>query len=98
MLDGPISKQSIEAIVQEVCTSPKYLEDIYRLIDDEKQTVSWRAIWACEKLSEIHPQCFVPLQEEFIGRLLKCKHDGFKRLLLSISYNMPVLLPIPIDY
>ena len=84
----PIHKLSIDSLVQEVCLCPEYFEDIYRLTYDEKQTVSWRAIWVCEKLSEIHPDWFILLYDEIIQRLIDCTHDGSKRLLLSILDHM----------
>jgi hypothetical protein len=68
----PIHKLSIDSLVQEVCLCPEYFEDIYRLTYDEKQTVSWRAIWVCEKLSEIHPDWFILLYDEIIQRLIDC--------------------------
>ncbi|WP_294590867.1 hypothetical protein [uncultured Bacteroides sp.] len=97
VLDVPISKLSIDGLVQEICLCPEYLKDIYQLTSDGKQTVSWRAIWVCEKLSEKHPDWFVPMREEIIQRLLDCKHDGSKRLLMSILYNIPVASPISIE-
>lgn len=96
-LDVPISKLSIEELVQDICGQPEYLKDIYRLISDEKQTVSWRAIWVCEKVSEIHPGWFIPMLDDITRRLFVCNHDGSKRLLLSILYNVPVSAPISVD-
>lgn len=96
-LDVPISKLSIDAFVQEICNQPEYLKDMYQLISDEKQAVSWRAIWACEKVSELHPGWFVPLYNDIIQRLLVCRHEGSKRLLLSILYNIPAPTPIPVN-
>ena len=70
--------------------------DMYKLTFDNKLLVSWRALWVCEKLSEVHPGWFVPLREELTGRLLNCTHDGSKRLLLSILFNLPVQEPISV--
>ena len=47
----PLCKLSIDKLVQEICLHPEYLKDIYQLISDDKIVVSWRAIWACEKIS-----------------------------------------------
>ena len=80
----PLCKLSIDKLVQEICLHPEYLKDIYQLISDDKIVVSWRAIWACEKVSEKHPGWFVPLLDDIIQRLLVCQHDGSKRVLLSI--------------
>ena len=93
----PIHKLSIDYLVHEVCICPEYFADIYRLTYDAKQTVSWRAIWVCEKLSEIHPDWFIPLYDEIIQRLIDCTHDGSKRLLLSILYNTPITAPLSIN-
>lgn len=93
----PIYKLSIDKIVQDICRHPEYLNHMYRLISDENTVVSWRAIWACEKVSEKHPGWFVPLKEDIIQRLLVCRHDGSKRLLLSILYNLPASAPISVD-
>lgn len=85
-LAGSIKKLSIEKIVQDICLHPEYLEDMYRLISDEKQTVSWRAIWACEKVSEKHPEWLVPLQEDIIRRLLI---STIKNTLQRINKKIP---------
>lgn len=96
-LDVPISRLSIGGIVQEICLHPEYLKDIYLLTSDEKQIVSWRAIWVCEKLSEVHPDWFVSMYNEIIHRLISSTHDGSKRLLMSILYNIPISSPISIE-
>ncbi|MBS5494865.1 hypothetical protein L0N23_23185 [Bacteroides intestinalis] len=93
----PLCKLSIDKLVQEICLHPEYLKDIYQLISDDKIVVSWRAIWACEKVSEKHPDWFVPLLDDIIQRLLVCQHDGSKRLLLSILYNVPASDPVSVD-
>ena len=88
ILAMPLCKLSIDKLVQEICLHPEYLKDIYQLISDDKIVVSWRAIWACEKVSEL---------DDIIQRLLVCKHDGSKRLLLSILYNVPASDPVSVD-
>ena len=93
----PIHKLSIDSLVQEVCLCPEYFEDIYRLTYDEKQTVSWRAIWVCEKLSEIHPDWFILLYDEIIQRLIDCTHDGSKRSYYLYCIIFPSLLQSPSD-
>lgn len=97
ILAMPLCKLSIDKLVQEICLYPEYLKDIYQLISDDKIVVSWRAIWACEKVSEKHPGWFVPLLDDIIQRLLACQHDGSKRLLLSILYNVPASDPVSVD-
>lgn len=92
----PLSQLSINTLVQDILLHPEYFEDMYRLTADENQAVSWRAIWVCQKLSEIHPDWFIPLYDEITRRLLACKHDGSKRLLLSVLFNTPIPDPLPV--
>lgn len=93
LLAGPICKMNVDRIVASVDRNPDELSTIWELMYDKDDKVSWRAIWACEKLSEIHPDWLIPKQNELIDSLLLCTHDGKKRLLLSILYNLPIPEP-----
>lgn len=95
-LNVHISALNIAPLVQSISHNPEELADMYQLTTDEQLTVSWRALWVCEKLSEKHPDWFVPLQNELTQRLLACSHDGSKRLLLSILFNLPVTEPVSV--
>lgn len=98
LLDTKISKANIDSIVRSVHNNPENFVEIYQLMDDPEIRVSWRATWACEKLSETHPFLFEEQIQDIISRLLSCTHDGSKRLLLSILFNLPVPeeLPVPL--
>lgn len=96
-LDVPIRNLSVDVLVREICHQPECFEAMYRLMSDEKQSVAWRATWVCEKLSEIHPAWFIPLYDDLVYRLSDCKHQGSKRLLLSILYNLPVTVPVSVE-
>ena len=96
-LDVPIRNLSVDVLVREICHQPECFEAMYRLMSDEKQSVAWRATWVCEKLSEIHPAWFIPLYDDLVYRLSDCKHQGSKRLLLSILYNLPVTAPVSVE-
>ena len=96
MLLVHISELDIKPLVKEINYHPEYFPDIYQLTSDSKPLVSWRALWVCEKLSEIHPEWFIPLYGELTDRLLTCKHDGSKRLYLSILFNLPIQEPISV--
>lgn len=91
-----ISELNIKPIVQAVDQHPEDFPDIYRLTSDPKRLVSWRALWVCEKLSELHPDWFETHYDELTDRLLNCTHDGSKRLYLSILFNLPVREPISV--
>lgn len=91
-----ISELNIKPIVQSVHRNPELFPIIYKLVSDPKRPVSWRALWVCEKLSELHPEWFVPHYDELIARLLNCAHNGSKRLYLSILFNLQVREPISV--
>ena len=92
-LGGSISILKIDRIVHSVESNPEEFPVIFNLMFDEDIKVSWRAVWTCEKLSERHPDWFIPKQNELIEILLATTHDGKKRLYLSILSNLP--LPEP---
>lgn len=85
----PLGRLSIDGIVQEICQHPEYLDHIYHLTYDNDTSIAWRAIWVCEKVSEIHPQWLLPYYDEITKRLCTCQHQGSKRLYLSILFNLP---------
>ncbi|MDL2322785.1 hypothetical protein LJC52_02250 [Bacteroidales bacterium OttesenSCG-928-A17] len=98
LLAGPICKANIDKIVDSANRNPDEFPVIWNLRDDEDIKVSWRAAWACEKLSELRPEWFISKQNELIDTLLQENHDGKKRLLLSILYNLPNPEPYSVPF
>ncbi|MDL2291838.1 hypothetical protein LJB80_01655, partial [Bacteroides sp. OttesenSCG-928-F21] len=98
LLSGPICKSYIDDIVNSVSHHPEDFYTLYALMNHSDIKVSWRSIWALEKLSEIHPDWFSNYQNEITERLIHCTHDGKKRLLLSILYNLPIPSPIQVHF
>lgn len=98
LLGGKIGKANIDQIVAHVNQYPDRLEQLYRLTFDEDQYISWRSLWACEKIAEQHPDWFIPRQPELIDRLLTLSHNGKKRLLLSILYDLPLPEPYSVPF
>lgn len=96
LLSGSICKANIDAIVKSVIYNPEDFESIYQLMNDEEIKVSWRATWACEKIAEIRPSLFIGKEQELINKLITSNHDGTKRILLSIIYDLPVPDPLPV--
>lgn len=89
LLSGPTSKKATEKIAAWVCNEPEAFPDLYSLIFADDNKVSWRAIWACEKLAELSWEWFADKKQELIELLMHTTHGGKKRLLLSILYNFP---------
>lgn len=97
MLKKPLSCGMIYVITDELKNNSDDFEIIYQLIFDPDVTVSWRAGWVCEKLAEKHPEWFEGRQEELTEKIINCRHDGTRRVLLSILYDIPVAKPFPVN-
>ncbi|MDL2243792.1 hypothetical protein LJB84_03025 [Bacteroidales bacterium OttesenSCG-928-J19] len=97
-LAGPFYQVNIAEIVNAVSEKPDEMDNIYCLMDDKEQKVAWRAAWICEKLSELHPEWFIPKQNDLLERLFSCQHDGTKRILLSTLYNLPNPEPYSVPF
>lgn len=70
---------------------------LYELASTDGSRSAYRALWVCEKLSEKHPSWFAPFYNELIEKLERCKHEGSRRLLLSILHNLPVPPTLPVQ-
>lgn len=64
-------------------------DELLRLTFDADRTVSWHALWTCEKLAAVEPARFVPHADSLIGHLAVCRHAGSRRLLLAILLRVP---------
>lgn len=97
VLSAPLSRNFVDNIVESVHCHPEDFYVLYGLISDKQVKISWRASWACEKLCKLHPEWFEDKQKELLSLILNCKHDGKKRILLSIIYQLPIGEPFPVD-
>lgn len=89
ILSQPMSKFKVDELVSSIINEPDDFSTLYDLIAHDDITVSWRAIWVCEKISKKNPVLFKGRVQDLADKLLVCQHDGSKRLLLSIMYNLP---------
>lgn len=96
-LSSTLSRNFVDAIVESVLFYPEDFEPLYSLVTNKETKLSWRAAWACEKLSELTPEWFIPKYDEIVSLTLSMKHSGTKRLLLSILYNLPVPAEFPVE-
>ena len=94
----PLSKRFVDHLVLEVFANPADFEVVYQLIFDSEIKVAWRAAWACQKISEKHPEWFSDKNFMELSQLaLTTPHDGLKRGCLAILYNLALPNPIPVD-
>lgn len=84
-----VTRNKIDEIVESVLHEPARLTELYILLDDADPKVAYKAAWVCNKLCKRQVDLLLPLWNEFVKRLLRCKHSGTKRLLLSIVNELP---------
>ena len=95
----PLSLHFIDHMVMEVLTSPTDFETVYQLIFDTDEKVAWRAAWACQKISEKHPEWFTEKQFIEIANLtIFNSHGGLQRGCLSILNNLPFPGTISVEF
>ena len=95
----PLSRHFVDLLVQQIFEKPCEMELVYRLIFDPEVKVAWRAAWACQKISEKHPEWFNGKQFAEIAALtLFTTHGGLQRGCMSVLNNLPIPENIPVEF
>jgi hypothetical protein len=95
----PLSRHFVNQLVQEIFETPSDVDVIYQLIFDNDSNLAWRGAWACQKISEKHPEWFNGNQFAEIASLtISTSHGGLKRGCLSILNNLLLPDPIPVEF
>jgi hypothetical protein len=78
-------------IATEVINDVSMLETLLCLMSEDNASLSWRAAWVVEKVSLMRPLLLMPWRREIVDWVMSVDvPDGFRRLSLSILYNLPV--------
>jgi len=95
----PLSRHFVDQLVQEIFVNPSDAVLIYQLIFDPDVRVAWRAAWACQKISDKHPEWYNDHQFLEIASLtISSSHGGLQRGCLSVLNNLPIPNPIPVEF
>ncbi len=95
----PLSLRYIDILVAKVIENPRDFKLIYNLIFDSEVKVAWRAAWACQKISEKHPEWFTENHfNELSNHALTTSHGGILRGCLSILKNIKFPNSISVDF
>jgi len=95
----PLSKRFVDHLVLEIFNNPSDFGIIYQLIFEEEEKVAWRAAWACQKISEKHPEWFSNDQIiELISLALSTTHGGLQRGCLAVLNNIALPDPIQVEF
>ncbi|HJV77739.1 MAG TPA: hypothetical protein VJ602_05090, partial [Paludibacter sp.] len=95
----PLSKHFVDYLAQEIFVVPTDFEIVYRLIFDLDEKVAWRAAWACQKISDKHPEWFNDIHFNELAKLaISTKQGGLQRGCLSVLNNIPLPNSIPVEF
>jgi hypothetical protein len=94
----PLTMHYVDGLVQAVFANPSDFGIVYLLMFDADEKVAWRAAWACQKISEKHPEWFTEKQfREIVALSISTKQSGVQRGCLGILNNLPLPEAIPVD-
>jgi hypothetical protein len=94
----PLSKRYIDQLVESIIVCPLDFPILFQLLFDEDEKVSWRAAWACSKISERNPDFFTSQQvAEIVILSLSTSYGGVRRGCLSMLFHLPLPNPIPVE-
>jgi len=94
----PLTLRFVDHLVLEIFANPSDFKIVYQLIFDAEIKVAWRAAWACQKISEKHPEWFSEKQFlELVELAISSPPSGLLRGCLSILNNINLPDPIPVD-
>jgi hypothetical protein len=94
----PLSCHYVDLLVLEVFANPSDMKTVYNLVFDPEVKVAWRAAWACQKISDKHPEWFTEKQFTEIAKLtISTSHGGLQRGCLSVLNNLTIPNPIPVE-
>jgi|SRR5665647_2626522 len=93
-----LSLHFVDHLAQEIFDNPSDFNIVYQLIFDREVKVAWRAAWACQKISEKHPEWFTDKKFlELVTLAISTSHGGVQRGCLCILNNLTLPDPIPVD-
>lgn len=96
-LSERIHIQNIRELVHFIQNDERLREEIYQLIFDEDDFISYQTLWVCTHFSKAEIEWLSQKQNELIDEVLACPHESKRRLLLNIIYQQPVADPPRVD-
>ena len=76
--------ENIRELLHYIKEDERLREEIYRLIFDEDDVISYQALWVCTHFSKPEVEWLTLKQDELIDAALTCPHSGKRRMLLNL--------------
>ena len=83
-------KERIMSVAADAIRDESLLQALLQLMSGADDTLRWRAAWAVDKVSQLHPSSLVGWRRKMVEWAMSPDvADGFRRLVLSSLYNLP---------
>ena len=89
--------ENIRELLHYIKEDERLREEIYRLIFDEDDVVSYQALWVCTHFSDPAVEWLTLKQDELIDAALTCPHSGKRRMLLNLLCQQQLADPPRVD-
>ncbi|WP_294630148.1 hypothetical protein [uncultured Bacteroides sp.] len=90
--------EDIREILHFIQDDEQLREEVYQLIFDKDETLSYHALWVCTHFPKEGVEWLSQRQDELIDALLVCPHTGKRRMLLSLLSQQPAANPPRMDF
>ena len=89
--------ENIRELLHYIKEDERLREEIYRLIFDEDDVISYQALWVCTHFSKPEVEWLTLKQDELIDAALTCPHSGKRRMLLNLLCQQQLADPPRVD-
>lgn len=97
-LSQRISKNDIYEIIHLTQGDTAREQELYSLLFDANDRVSYNAAWILTHFSERENEWLYSKQTQLIDQVLTCNYIGKRRLILAIIYKQPLANPPRVDF
>lgn len=98
ILSNRIHLADIKMLVDIVCKDPKEFADLYSLLLDENELISYQAAWVLTHLDRNAVGYLSDKIESLISESMACNHVGRQRLLLTLIEKQDLVLTDKVDF
>lgn len=81
--------EDIREVLHFIQDDERLREEIYQLMFDEDDIVSYQALWTCTHFSKQDVEWLSQRQNELIDAAMSCPHSGKRRMLLNLLSQQP---------
>lgn len=93
-----INLNDVHEIITQAHTDNSCRQEVYDLLFDEDETVSFQAAWILSHFSTEDNKWLNDKQDRLIDKAISERHSGKRRIVLQILYRQPLATPPRVDF